>query len=182
MQRDNLEKFILSHREEFDQAIPSLKVWADIDRELGHRRAKRITLWRVAQVAAAVAILLFSGALIGTYIASKSENTAIAALEELSPEYVEMQQYYEQQIDNQIRQLAHYQQGETVLEDIAQIDKAMEELKEDLLRAPQGQEQQIVENLIRTYQTKVQILERVLERIQNNNQETFKPEDDEISI
>ncbi len=182
MQRDNLEKFILKNREGFDQEVPGLKVWAGIDREISRRRAPRVIFWRVVRMAAAVVLLLFSGALIGTYLTQSAESTAIATLQEVSPEYMEMQQFYEQQIDRQIRQLASYQQGEMVLDDIAQIDKAMDELKQELQSAPRGQEQHIVENLIRTYQTKVQILERVLERIQHNNQETLKSADDEISI
>jgi len=30
MQRDVIENFVLDNREAFDDAIPSLKVWADI--------------------------------------------------------------------------------------------------------------------------------------------------------
>ncbi len=41
----------------------------------------------------------------------------------------------------------------------------MEELRLELEVAPRGAEEQIVTNLIRSYQIKVKILERVLERI-----------------
>ena len=70
-----------------------------------------------------------------------------------------------------------------VLADLEQLDLTMQELRQELLRAPKGQEEQIIENLIRSYQTKVQILERVLERVQSTQQpNTLKPLDNEVSI
>ena len=45
----------------------------------------------------------------------------------------------------------------------------MDELRLELEVAPRGAEEQIVTNLIRSYQIKVKILERVLERIGSDN-------------
>ena len=42
MERDTLERFILDHREELDTAIPSLKVWANLDQQLEQKSAKRV--------------------------------------------------------------------------------------------------------------------------------------------
>lgn len=182
MHRDNLEKFITDNREAFDRDIPSLKVWAEINKGLSEQQPRRLPLWRALRVAAAVLILLFTGAVAGRYLSSAGANDASLAIEEIAPEYVEMAQYYERKIDNKVQQLASYQQGESVLKDFEQLDKQMEELKEELLRAPKGREEQIVENLIRSYQTKVQVLERVLERIQATSQEKINTSDDEVSI
>ena len=182
MQRDSLEKFIIENRESFDDAQPSLKVWSGIDKRLNERKARRITLWKGLRVAAAVIALLFIGGVAGHYLGSTANSEPVANLEEMAPEYAEMARYYEQEIDQRIQRLASYQQGETVLEDFEQMDQAMEELKRDLMNAPKGQEEQIIESLILTYQTKVQILERVLERIQTNDPKSLNPENDEISI
>lgn len=182
MHRDSLEKFILENRASFDEAIPSLSVWADIDKRLNVRQHRRITLWRSLRMAAAVAALLFIGGLGGYYLSNTGEREEVATIEERSPEYAEIARYYEQQIDEGIQQLARFQQGEAVSEDFQQIDKTMEELKRELQYAPKGQEEQIIENLIQSYQTKVQILERVLDRIQTNKPQILNPEDDEISI
>jgi hypothetical protein len=182
MQRDNLEKFISSNREAFDKAIPNLKVWAEIDKALSRKGARRRTLWQNLRIAAAVLLLLFTGGIVGNYLAGTSFGDASVSLRDIDPEYAEMAQYYEKQIDDKVKQLASYEQGQVVLEDFEQLDKTMEELKEDLLRAPKGKEEQIIENLIRSYQTKVQILERVLERIQSTDPQILKPEDNEVSI
>lgn len=184
MQRDRFEEYILNNREAFDDAIPSLKVWAGIDRKMSERGARRIPLWQGLRVAAAVVVLLFTGAVVGRFLAERPNAEPIAALETIAPEYVETARYYQDQIDRKEQQLAGFQQSEAVLEDVKQIDQTMQELREELLRAPKGQEEQIIQNLIKTYQTKVNILERVLERIQpnNNSQQPLKPADNEVSI
>lgn len=183
MERDSLEKFITANRESFDQGIPSLKVWAEIDQELSHRRGRRVSIWRSLRIAAAVLLLLMSGAVAGHLITSSGTSETAIAIQEIAPEYAELAQFYQEQIDDKVQQLVTYRQSDVVLEDFAQLDKSIAELKQDLLRAPKGTEEQIVENLIRSYQTKVQILERVLERIQSTHQQqTLNPEDDEISI
>ncbi len=183
MHRDSLERWIEDHRESFDDAVPSLKVWAEIDQRVSARRTRRMTVWRGLRVAAAVVALLFTGALAGLYLAGGPEPTV--ALEAFSPEYAEMARFYESQIDQRVQQLAAYQQGEVVLEDFEQLDATMAELRQELLSAPAGKEEQILENLIRSYQTKVEILERVLDRIQQpaaEDRQLLKPANNEISI
>jgi hypothetical protein len=58
----------------------------------------------------------------------------------------------------------------------------MLELREELLNAPEGKEEEIINNLIKTYQTKVSILERVLERVQSTNHKKVNHNENEISI
>ena len=96
-----------------------------------------------------------------------------------------MVRYYESEIDRRIQQVASYRHGASVLQDIEQLDTAMEELRRELRSAPAGKEDEIVENLIRSYQTKIAILERVLERIEttsDENEPLIKPASNEISI
>lgn len=182
MQRDNLERFILNNRTDFDQEMPSLKVWAEIDKQMKGGGAKRVSLWRSVRIAAAVAALLFIGALAGTLVTKDPALTAEAKLQEIAPEFGEMERFYNQQIQQQFSRLANYQYEPTVLDDLEQVDDIMDELKQELANAPQGTEEKIIENLIKTYQTKVAILGRVLERIQSTNRKDLKPEDNEISI
>ena len=182
MQRDSLEKFIMANREALDQGVPSLKVWAGIDHQLSRATAVRVSMWRIARIAAAVAALLFIGAVAGNYLARTGGEDPSVALREIAPEFLEMQQYYEQQIDARVQQLTHYRQSDNVLADFKSLDAAVDELKQELLRAPKGQEEEIIENLVRSYQTKIQVLERVLERIQSTNPQPAKSADDEISI
>lgn len=181
MQRDNLEKFILVNREEFDDSIPGLKTWSAIDSALDRRISRRVSLWRISRVAAAVVALLVVGALVGSYLTRVQNQEMLSSLENISPGYAEMAMYYDQQIDAKYQQLVNYRQQSEVDEDMAHLDEVMEELRRELSVAPKGNEGKIVETLIKSYQAKIETLEKVLEYIQSNNQQ-IKPEGDEISI
>lgn len=183
---DNLEQFIRNEREQFDQGIPDLKVWANIDAQLEQQTAKkgrRILMWRAMRVAAAVLVLLVSGGVIGSYITQQYQQDPLAVLNEISPEYSEMERYFKKEVNQKMQRLASYEKQEVVQPDLAQLDKMMEELKEELINAPKGTEEQILNNLINSYQTKIAILERVLERVESATPQTEnKTTENEISI
>ncbi|MCP3931308.1 MAG: hypothetical protein GY705_19660 [Bacteroidetes bacterium] len=179
---DNLEKYIIENREAFDSAVPNLKVWADIDEQLSRKSARRIPIRRILSIAATIVVLLVAGAAAGSYIANGQQGEEITSLADVSPEYAELEQHYDQQIKEKTGQLAVYNHDKTVDEDLQQIDNVMDELLLELQNAPEGQEEQIISNMVKNYQAKIDILERVLERIQSINQKSVKTERDEISI
>ncbi|MCB0586881.1 MAG: hypothetical protein KDD06_16360 [Phaeodactylibacter sp.] len=182
MQRDYIEQFILDNRESFDSSVPGLKAWGEISHELDRRQSRRMTFWKVSRAAAAVVLLLACGAILGVYL-SGSQMQQAAQLEEIAPEYAEAEEYYKSQIDQKYQQLAAYHRDDFVEKDLARLDKVMQELREELLVAPKGKEEEIVKNLIQSYQAKVAILERVLDRLQEANPEMVKPaENEETSI
>lgn len=184
MKLDNLETFLLKEREHFDTAVPSLKVWAAIDKKLDEKEqtSKRIRLWPIVRMAVAVVALLVIGGVAGSYLTQiRSQNPSLA-LQHIAPELSELENYYNKEVEQKLQQLASYEQDEAVARDLADIDAVMEELKKDLLNAPKGSEEHIIGTIIKSYQTKIAILERVLNRIQSTNPKLSKPGDDEISI
>lgn len=182
MYKDNLEEFIKGNRADFDTKVPSLKVWAEIDKQLEQKHSKRRRLFVMVRAAAAAVVLLFSGAMAGSYYMAEQEQTAAVEIEALAPEYAEMVQHYSSEFNSKYQQLASLNATETVSDDLEQVDRIMEELKTELQNAPKGSEEQIISSLIISYQTKVDILERVLERIHKSNRKLLNPEDNEISI
>jgi hypothetical protein len=184
-----LETFIQANRSDFDEATPSFRVWADIDKTLHpqekQRTLKVLNIRRVLSVAASVLLLLAVGAASGVYyMRSQTEAAAVASLEDISPEYAEMVRYYNEQIDTKARQVSQVSNDKTVLEDLKAVDKAMAELEAELQKAPKGAEEQIVANLVKSYQIKLDILQRVLERIQSVKKDSVQQKQvkDEISI
>ena len=187
--QDALEQFIRANRAAFDHSSPRFSVWSAIDQALGRRptqTVKLVPLLKVLRVAASVVLLLAAGAVAGIYFTKSQirQETTVASLEEISPEYAEMVRYYNTQIQEKTTRLVKHGSGETVLADLKSVDKMMEELEQELAEAPKGAEEQIIANLIRSYQIKIEILERVLNRIESNksNSENSKIEDDEITI
>ncbi|MEZ4961162.1 MAG: hypothetical protein R2830_15150 [Saprospiraceae bacterium] len=177
---DNLEKFILEHRSGFDSAVPGLKVWAEIDRKLEQKPPHRVVWMKRLRMAAAIAILLTTGGVMGAYLCSPSKEAK--SLADVSPEHAEMEQYFNTQIHDKMAQLASYRQDGYVKPDLQELDSLYNELQLDLENAPPGKEEQVVQAMINNYQTKIDILEQVLEKVQTTNPTNLKTEENEVSL
>ncbi len=181
MQHNDLEKFIHDQRDAFDDARPSLKLWAAIEKDLeaeGTSSVRQIRIHRPwYQIAAAIVVLLSLGGIGGTYLSQQdSEPVAQGLIEQIAPEFGEMELYYNQKIKDNYARLAAYTQDSEIDADLAQMDQAMAELRADLADAPSGREEQIVQQLIESYRLKLQILERILERIENTDNNITTPD------
>lgn len=172
MQKNDLEQYIQDNREAFDDGYPSLKLWAAIENELEDKEKPPVRQLRVRrpwyQIAAAVAVLLTLGGLGGAYLSQSGNNnqTAQMVLDEVAPEFSEMEDYYNQRIQERYVQLTSHTQDPEIDADLAQLDQAMLELRAELAEAPPGREDQIVQQLMESYRLKLMILERILDRIE----------------
>jgi len=184
MKIDKLESFILREREHFDKGVPNPNVWDAIEQKLDAQDSppRRIQIWSFVRVAAAVLALLVAGGVIGSYITQVRAADPSLALQEIAPELSELEEYYNQEVSQRMQQLASYDEDQAVVNDLKELDAIMNELKQDLLHAPKGSEEQIIGAIIKSYQTKIAILERVLNRIQSTNPKVAQPGDNEISI
>ncbi len=192
MKRDNLENFITQHRAEMDTAHPPLHLWAAIERRLDENsttaaapapeKVVRLRLLSKLRLAAGIAALLVTGFVAGLYIANQPAN-AMTYIERVNPDFRDAEQYYNAQIQDKLHQLAAYQsENQAVTEDLAQVDAIMAELRRELASAPAGAEEQIVAELIRSYRTKVAILEKVLDSIHAHHTNQSKTQQNETGI
>lgn len=162
--RDRLEKFIHQNRDQFDQKIPNLKVWSDIEKRLDPPKAKRIPLYRKIGVAASVVILLGIGALLG-----RQFFTSTTTIVDGGPILEQFEIDFQKRINQQKAKLASYNYDESINEDLKDLDETLAELREELKNVPRGSEEQIIQAMIKNYETKVKILEIVLDKIDSNN-------------
>lgn len=188
-QATSLETFIISNRAAFDEATPSASIWSAVDKTLRPQEKQQtvriVNIRRILSIAASVLLLLTVGAAAGVYFTKSQANTnSVASLAAISPEYAEMVRYYDAQINQKAKQVSLESNDKSVLEDLKMVDKAMAELEAELQKAPKGAEEQIVANLVKSYQIKLEILERVLERIQSKQENSTKQnkKDDEVNI
>lgn len=173
---NHLENFIEKNRAEFDNATPDLRVWAMLNQRLDETalvqtapQAKVIRLPIFAnklRIAASVVGLVLCGIAIGFFLKSNQTNNSLAAV---SPEYGEMERYYQQQIEKKTKQLASLKNTDEVKADLSEIDAVMEELRGELTNAPKGSREQIIKNMVTSYKNKVDILERVIAQNSNYN-------------
>lgn len=73
-------------------------------------------------------------------------------------------------INEKLFQLRELNAEESIFSDLQQIDRSMEELKKELERIPSGQEKIILEQLKRGYQTKINILDKIIYRLESKTQ------------
>ena len=177
MERDPLEQFVLQHRKAFDTAAPPTYLWRGVETRLRPEVRPRFKLSYLVKVAAAAVLLLGIGGVTGSYLTMQSQQGDPMAA--ASAEMKEAATYYGRQIDAKLQVLASYPADPTVTADMQQLDEVMQELQDELAKAPRSSEQQIIENMIQNYQAKLAILERVIERMQNATQNSGN---DEIDI
>lgn len=155
----SIEKFITENRAAFDSEIPSDTIWKGVDKTLPR---KRIGMYRVLRMAAAVALILGLGIAIGKY--STSTNEQELALSDISQEYAELEDFYTQKINHKIDLLKTQKPNDKALIDIEELEQEFDLLKKEL-RSTSVNDEQIIHAMIENYRTKIDILERVLERI-----------------
>ncbi len=178
-QQDRLEKFIKDNRTDFDRQMPSFELWHKIETEIqGGATGKKLTSAtsrrfgpRFFRVAASIAILIMAAGWGGYYLGQPSAaETSQELLVEIAPDFPELEQYYTEEIQEKYSRLVSLSYDATLEKDLDQVDQAMEELREELTHAPRENAAAIVSQMIQNYQIKVQILERVLERLEAGEQ------------
>lgn len=170
---DNLEKYIRENRAAFDKKQAPKRVWEQLDKALPQKKNKTIRLWRGFRVAAAVLLLLSVGGLLGSYLTNRNfvaENIA----SKLPEDFTELENYYEREVSSKMKQLTSVNMDkDQVALDIEQLDAALEELKVDILSAPKGTEEQIINAMILNYKTKIDLLETVMEHMKAQGNSNF---------
>ena len=170
MQRDPLEEFVHQNREAFDSEHPGLGVWSNIERQLDRQpqlraiqSGRRFLYWRIA---AAIALLLIAGG-IGRELGMQAmQEQQAAMLEQAAPDFGETEAFYQETIAQAKARLTGYEVDPVLESDLDQLDKAMTELREELADAPPAERRMLVENLINHYRLKLNLLERILQRLQ----------------
>lgn len=172
---NSLETFIRNNREAFDTETPAQGIWPAIEQTLpGAQGAKVVHLsWyrTLSRLAAAIALLI-AGVSIGIWYARADANNGMA-MGELSTEYAELEQYYQRDISTKQQKLATFAsyRDQDVHDDLQQMDQALIELREELARVPPGNREQVVRAMIENYKAKMNILERVLEHLEQQQQQ-----------
>ena len=158
---DQLEKFIKNNRAEFDSSNPDPGLWNAIDDRLPRKEAKRLTIWKLTSVAAVGLVLILSGVIVGM---SMSDNNMESTAEYM--EYREAQQYYNMQLQQRVSALSQYNYDPTIDDDLDDLQEVYKELTTELEDGMVPNKNDIIQALIQNYQTRVDLLERVLERLE----------------
>jgi len=164
---DELERFVQEERGLFDTNIPNKKIWENISRQLKSGSASMV--WFHSGLIRGIAagfLLLFLGGSIGYFIGHTKEPSLWNVGKETMP-FSDFEFVSKKSIREKIFQLKSLKAEESIFSDLEQMDKSMEELKKELEGIPKGQEKIILEQLKRGYKTKIEMLDRIILRLES---------------
>ena len=171
---DRLEQFIKQNKEQFDSFNPDPALWNAIETRLPRKEARRISIWKITSVAAVGLVLILSG-----IIAGMRMNNAGPAMTAEYAEFREAEVYYKDQLQKRVSALSDYNYDEDVLSDIEELQEVYDQLTTELEDGLAPNQNDIIRALIQNYQTRVDLLERVLERLEEGKKQMQSTSDDE---
>lgn len=168
MKHDALEKFVIDHREEFDDLEPR----EDLFQEVPEKTSLVISIWRnslIRNIAAAIIIFAVGFAANDWYtnfqqFTSNDESFANGVADSSLLAFQEMEIYYTSEI-NQVRQdiILLSNQDEDINNELQiqmdEFNKIFDELKKDL--KDQTNDSEVIEAMIMNYRVKLKMLEEM---------------------
>lgn len=173
---DPLEAFVNSNREAFDDSTPPLRLEGRVFEAMNPAagatpmpplRAVRGRRLKMFGMAAAVLLLIAASFTIGNKVGydTAEEDQMATELRRISPELAEAEDYYRGEIAAQFTKVEMTSNDPELLKDLTEIDAATEEIRTSLLEVPVSQRAALVDRLIETYRTKLDILLRIQQHI-----------------
>jgi hypothetical protein len=165
MENDKLKSFIDQHRPDFDTEKAPDIIWTKLSDNLSkagsNRRLIKKPIWYFISGVAATLLLLVV-ALVGYQIGISNlrgfgDNQAIQ-------EYAAKEKVYLQEISDKMQFLQSNQLDNSIQNDLIELDAVYQELKAELLENKHGNSGLILDALIKNYQTKIDILQMILEK------------------
>lgn len=171
--RDPLETFVVSNRDEFDNVTPPPRlegrIFAAVDGNTVRavQPKSRLRAIRILSLAASFLLVLSIGYWMGTsqHRLVSEEELVASELEKIDPELVEAETYYRQEIQAQFTKVSQVNQDPQLRADLDEIDKHTAEIRASLLEVPISQRAELVNQLIETYRTKLDILLRIQQHL-----------------
>lgn len=169
---DPLERFVAQNREAFDDVSPPPRIEQQLfapalrvsHSKVGRGR-RRLPL--IMGIAASFLLLLSAAYFIGSragYQAGQYEQLA-NQIESIDPELAEAERYYQEEIAVQFTKVSQYNHDPQLRRDLDEIDQVTAEIRADLFEVPPSHRAELVNQLIETYRTKLDILLRIQQHI-----------------
>lgn len=174
-----LEKYIRDRREELDTDLPAEGHEARFLKRL-EKPVRRVPFRHVMQIAASVAIILASSAVLIRRDSSGSKVPPMA--EQASETVAEAENYYAMQVDQKFDVIRSFNFNEeeeknVLLDELKDLDAMHEQLLRDLEANP-GDERVIIA-LIRHYQIKLDVMDQIIIQLNQLRTETENQNENE---
>jgi len=172
---DELEKFIVDHRQELDKYSPKKKTWKRIESALG--KSPRYLTYGLSAAAAILVITIALAALLKMDVSWLPGSKKYQTLKYNDPIIRETELYYENLFNDMLIEakplLTEYPDLEKeLIIDLSQLDSICSEIKQDLKDNISNQE--VIEALIKNYRIKIRILNDMLDLLKQDDNKNLK--------
>jgi len=170
---DELEKYIVENKEEFDVFEPNEGHFERFQQKLKKQEKKTIVfkpMFFAKAASVAVLITLSSLWFYQNVIQEKQEQYyGDLQLQNTSSEYNEIEVYYTSQVKskyNEINSLdKNNEESKMMLKEISEMDSLYKNMQEDLKKNPN--DERVVNAIIQHYKIKIQVLNKIINRLNN---------------
>lgn len=191
MKKDKLEKYIVDHRDEFDQFEPDPAFFERISKPSDVVRMFnwKSMLWK----AAAVLVIFTASYFFHDFMSTRLHEQSTAEVEteagqpsEMIKMMIEAEAFYTAQIADRRTELNLLAQDQPEIHreinhELLELDSVYADLKRDLKDNASNEE--VIEAMIQNYRIKLDILEDVLQQLRAaKNEETKNNQDNDVSI
>ncbi|MCX6235436.1 MAG: hypothetical protein NT175_12100 [Bacteroidetes bacterium] len=179
MKTDKLEKFIINHREEFDDMTPNPKLWERVGRQHRKPLIRSINWKRISLRAAAVLLIFIASYFFHDFIGNhQKSNGSMKEQVEVTPKgnemtktFKEAEAFYTSQINSKKEEVFRFADSRPEIKqeinvEFTQLDSIFTQLKRDL--KDNIDNQGIIEAMIQNYRIKLEILEDILNQLQKS--------------
>lgn len=190
MEKDKLEKFVINHRDEFDEFMPDPAVFGRIRKP---KPVVRMINWNsVMWKAAAVLVIFVASYYFHDFVNSKKQqqtaemDTETGKPTEIVKMMIEAEAFYTAQIDTRQQEFNALAQDQPEIRhevnyELVALDSVYADLKRDLKDNAANEE--VIEAMIQNYRVKLDILEDVLRQLRaakNEHPDSYQDKQSEI--
>jgi hypothetical protein len=169
MKKDRLESFVNENRHEFDPLEPSDNLWEAISNRLNEQPGKRIRKLTGLKIAAMVAVVAISSAILYKVLLPESQQ-AVSAVQ-VDPEVQELMEaeaFYAQEVSGKMAEIQKCYKVNPELKseiegDLNELETMYRSLKNDLKDNISNKE--VIEAMIENNRNRVKLVDEVLEQI-----------------
>ena len=171
---DNLEKYIRDNKGVWDDLKAPSDAWNKIELELDEKTPPKQSLSKWSKfLFLLVGLALISAIIYPKLVQSDIQETDSDQKMQFAeiPDYKETEQFYKNSIDLSLVALQNLGADATLLEDLSQLDEIEKELRAEYKESQGAYKKDILHALIQNHKTKLGLIERVLEELENKQNE-----------
>lgn len=192
MKLDQLEQFVLDHRDEFDDLEPGENLFKELDTP--EKKTIQFRNWKIIGRAVAAVVIFTLGFTLNEFISNDTNNSDSVITtdngiktenDSLRMAFEEMRFYYTSQINTVKDEIILLSNSDEVISEeldyqMEEFNNIFEELKNDL--KDQANDEEIIEAMILNYRVKLRLLEDMKSQLNSTNQDGEEVQYETIDI